>query len=362
MSDRPPPSAPYPDTASVAPAATAPASSSSRRSAWYRVVLVLVLATYPLLALGHFWHTDLQRDDSAHLLAYFTVFMIRTGWFHLGLALAAVVIWAAWRRAGRLLLAALPALLVTVGPELLLYLPRTPAVLTGQACTVMQFNLLYRNPRKDAVLAEIRRADPDVLLLQEYDPPWDEALHPALSREYAYAARDVRAGPFGSAIFSRFPFAGQPEFIPPVGDARLPILRAEVMFDERPMAIYGVHLWPPKGLARFAAQRAGLLHLVELLGVEKRPIIVCGDFNFTVRHDMHQAMLRLGLQDAHDAAGRGRGSTWPMTSWRRFFPGVRVDHIYFGRGLACASARTGSSAGSDHRPVIAEVGFLSDTP
>ena len=66
---------------------------------------------------------------------------------------------------------------------------------------------------------------------------------------------------------------------------------------------------------------------------------------------------RVGLADAFDLGGWGRGSTWPVTSFFRYLPGVRLDHIYLGGGLTCSDCRTGVGEGSDHRPVIAKIGF-----
>jgi endonuclease/exonuclease/phosphatase (EEP) superfamily protein YafD len=41
----------------------------------------------------------------------------------------------------------------------------------------------------------------------------------------------------------------------------------------------------------------------------------------------------------------------------RYITGIGIDHIYVGAGLTCASSRAGIGEGSDHRPVIAVVGF-----
>ena len=41
----------------------------------------------------------------------------------------------------------------------------------------------------------------------------------------------------------------------------------------------------------------------------------------------------------------------------RWFPGIRLDHIFLSKELTSTQSRTGTGAGSDHRPVIAETGF-----
>jgi endonuclease/exonuclease/phosphatase (EEP) superfamily protein YafD len=40
-----------------------------------------------------------------------------------------------------------------------------------------------------------------------------------------------------------------------------------------------------------------------------------------------------------------------------WLPGIRIDHVYLSPELTATAARVGSFVGSDHRPVIAEVGL-----
>lgn len=94
-----------------------------------------------------------------------------------------------------------------------------------------------------------------------------------------------------------------------------------------------------------------------MLAAEALPVIVGGDFNFTENSTNALVLRRQGLADAHSVGGWGRGATWPVNSFFRWIPSVRLDHIYLGGGLTCAECRTGTGEGSDHRPVIAGIGF-----
>lgn len=69
----------------------------------------------------------------------------------------------------------------------------------------------------------------------------------------------------------------------------------------------------------------------------------------------HRDIRRLGLRDAWDIAGRGRGATWPNLPLLRHLPGFRLDHMYVSRDIDVVRVRRGRGRGSDHRPVIADV-------
>lgn len=80
-------------------------------------------------------------------------------------------------------------------------------------------------------------------------------------------------------------------------------------------------------------------------------------FNFTDTSPNASTLGNLGMVDAHPLAGFGRGTTWPVHRSLAWMPRLRLNHIYPGSGLAATECRTGEGAGSDHRPVIARIGF-----
>ncbi len=99
--------------------------------------------------------------------------------------------------------------------------------------------------------------------------------------------------------------------------------------------------------------------LRDRLADEPLPVILSGDFNFTDRSPNADLLHHLGLVDSHALAGFGRGSTWPVHSFFRYVPGIRLDHIYLSRSLNCSQSRTGTGLGSDHRPIVARISAAS---
>jgi endonuclease/exonuclease/phosphatase (EEP) superfamily protein YafD len=67
------------------------------------------------------------------------------------------------------------------------------------------------------------------------------------------------------------------------------------------------------------------------------------------------------MRSAHELVGFGLSNTWgprwyPSLNW---LPGVRIDHIWLSSELTATSSAVGLDTGSDHRPVIADIGISS---
>jgi endonuclease/exonuclease/phosphatase (EEP) superfamily protein YafD len=283
--------------------------------------------------------------------------MIRTFTFHLGLVLVIVAVAATWTRTMRLLVAAIPLVLFTLLPVCWEYRPRTHAAVAGETATVMSVNLLAVNQNTQSIIEEISAADPDVLLLQEYTEHWHQALQQSIGCEYPHVCCERREDSFGVAVYSKRPFEEPADTHLPLGRFGEPQMRVVTRIANRPVAFYNVHLLPPRGLDYTIGHRTQFADLVDLLSSEALPIVLAGDFNFTENSPHARTLKAHGFSDAHSVGGWGRGATWPVNSFFRWIPGLRLDHIYINRGLTCTECRTGTGRGSDHRPVIAELGF-----
>ncbi len=323
-----------------------------RRDAW-----LVVIASYVLLAAAYLWPQDFRATSPAYNLACYVLFLAETFVWHIGLVILLIALLAAWRRAWRLAAATVPLLLVTLGPEVYHCLPQSPPPIQGEAVTVMSVNLLCTNPTPEAIIGEIRAADPDILLLQEYSPHWHEAIREAIGARYPYAKWVVRPDPFGAAIYSRLPFEDDVRTDLHLAGVETPQMRAVVRIGGRRVALYNIHLVPPYGLELTATTRHQLADLIEHLDAEPLPMILSGDFNFTDRSENAALLRAAGLTDTHRTAGWGRGSTWPVNGILRYLPGLRLDHIYLSDSLTCAHSRTGEGIGSDHRPIVAKIGL-----
>src|SRR6266516_115569 len=167
---------------------------------------IVVLGSYALLALAYLWPQDYRNESPAFVVVAWLAFLVRVLQFHLGLMLAAIALIAAFVRGRRLLLAAVPLVLLLLGPALWSYLNspagagRSPAGSTTPALRVMSVNLLMVNRDTQPIVDEIRAAGADVVLLQEYTNHWHAAMKAALAERYPFSSFVTQDDSFGVAV------------------------------------------------------------------------------------------------------------------------------------------------------------------
>lgn len=212
-------------------------------------------------------------------------------------------------------------------------------------------NMLLDNQDVRGFAADLRRLQPDVLLLQEITP-WNlaELKSSGLLDTYPHQVLDPREGVHGSIIASRLPLRDGGAFYV----AGWPMTEAQVITDAGPVRVINVH-----AVAPLAAERIGLWEdqLAEL-GTLRPPtgghLIMAGDFNATRQNSAFAQILGPDLRDAYVQAGRGLGNTWP--SDRTLIPGLmRIDHLLISERVQVTSIRTAQTRGSDHRALIAQL-------
>jgi endonuclease/exonuclease/phosphatase (EEP) superfamily protein YafD len=276
--------------------------------------------------------------------------------FHVGLLLTVALVMAGVLRRRWLALTAALAAAVALWPTAAACLPRTVPSAVGRPVRILSMNVKYTNADPDDVIAEVRKADPDVLAIEEFGASSRRPLEAALTGDYPF--RCVRAdGNIGLGLYSRLPFeGGRPQVS--FGGVRRQI-RAVVRVGDRPVAVYVLHPLSPRTIRRVIYNRLFTADLVDQLHREPLPVVLAGDFNFTAETPNAAALTRptdLALTDAFDLAGRGRGSTWPVRPrWAGWLPGVRIDHVYLAPGLTCPRYATGGYMGSDHLPIAVDV-------
>ena len=240
-------------------------------------------------------------------------------------------------------------------PVLLLFLPAgtqaTPAPPAAHL-RILQANILTCNTNAPALLALVARENPDVIVLQEPNSRWLNALAP-LTNSYPVHAALPREDNFGAAIFCKASalsadifLLSDPEGAPSsqaciaVGGKRLTVVGTHTL------APYNEYMW--RGRNRFTLELAATLRKVE------GPLVVTGDFNNTPWSASFRAFLAAsGLRDS--AQGRGPLLTWPTTS----IPPVRIplDHCFHSDAVRILGRRLGPDIGSDHLPLIIDVAF-----
>lgn len=335
--------------------------ASSRLGRALDLAVWLVLLTAGAFLLLSLLQPALDPEPSHRRLAW-VAFLARVLSFHAGLALLPVALLAGWRRSWAALALALALVLATLGPALWSYRPRGARREAGTTLTLMSVNALFLARGHDALLAEIRRVDPDVLLIQEYTPWLMSGLGDALRERLPHAIESPRTHAYGQAIFSKLELRGahaapgpdplmSGELASRWGEPRVPQLRAWVDFDCAPLAIQNVHFFTPHS-GYYVWEQANQARWASEFARGEPSVVVAGDFNAVAGTRTMRILREGGLRDAFADAGRGRGTTWRSLRLAGLVPGIRIDHAMLSGDLVALEAWVGRDVGSDHLPLV----------
>jgi endonuclease/exonuclease/phosphatase family metal-dependent hydrolase len=223
----------------------------------------------------------------------------------------------------------------------------------------------------EATIREIRRHNPDVVLLQEVEhaqtggaqvePPPNYTRIKAALTEYdswfSYPKADPRELPFGIglAIFSKTPLIekGRVDVPSPaiefefMGRKTTPtdrlMIGAKTMLEGKEIQFYNVHL-----LAFFMLGSSSTMFpwqrdlVADRLAESDIPTILGGDFNVSQHASLVEQFAEFGYATVQ----------YKVPTWHRR-PFV-LDHIFYNHGLRCVKHSVENSTASDHLPVYAD--------
>jgi endonuclease/exonuclease/phosphatase family metal-dependent hydrolase len=328
------------------------------------LVCALALALVLQPATGDAWWIELLR------YAPYPIYLAPT---LLGLALSLSLGWA-WRATAlaSVALIAIPVMGLTYGK------PQTGST----HLRVMTYNIKSHRaderPEGYAPIAEeVLRHNPDVLVLQDADrltdghAPMPEVMRRALAQRQLYTRGQY-------IIASRHPLRGCDEHPLPEPDSGASYVRCTLRVGTQAVDLVTVHLISPRdglnatrhehlaGIAEWkqnfkvrliqARQLVQDLATTPLLDSRNvaQPLIVAGDLNAPESSPVMQSLLAHGLRDTWSSSVRGYGYTHGH-SLRPNIDLLRIDHILVGAQVGIERTFVGGTAGSDHRPVIADI-------
>lgn len=326
-----------------------------RRAGWTLIGLSLMLHLLTVFAFSR------QPD----FLAAYTVVPIWT-WGGLGLLLSITAFWFL-RAPLSLVITGVWALTVLLGADEARVIanigksapkPGKAAPHEGRkAIRVLTLNCSYFNYNGSNDPSEdIRRWDPDIVLLQEVRPHQVRHIADAL-----YHGRGDYRLFATNGIVTRWNI--QREVNPSKGGYRLQQVTIQTP-DETELEVVNVHLssastdlrmWKKECWETHLKKRQA--HITELsiaLGILAEtnsglPAILGGDFN-SPPTDPIQSLLKADFEDAFIEAGTGWGNTY-----QRRIPFQRIDQIHYTRHLQAIRCSAVTTRRSDHRMVVADL-------
>jgi endonuclease/exonuclease/phosphatase (EEP) superfamily protein YafD len=314
---------------------------------------IVAAGTAAFLAYAHLLPQRLTDEGPVYQWFVVTAFFGQVLTFQFGLGLAVVAVIAAivrrWRLTAFAALTAAAAIIPTTGP----IRHRPPVATVGTAWRLMDMNVKYHQGDSPGLISQIREIDPAVITVEDPTIAFDKEVESGLAGDYPHRFL-APAHESGLEVYSRFPFTGTPPRFSYDRVGRE--VRIELLVDGKPIVLYVLHPFSPRTPERIMTTRLATAVLADQISEEVFPVVAAGDFNFTPETPNQARLESVGLVDAWNIAGRGRGSTWPvLPTWMRFLPGVRIDHVFLSPQLTCTEFRRGRFDGSDHLPIAVKI-------
>jgi endonuclease/exonuclease/phosphatase (EEP) superfamily protein YafD len=263
------------------------------------------------------------------------------------LAAALLLLAFLWGRSWRL--AGVAALVMALAGAQLFAHPRVaPAAppAAERSLRLLVFNIYFMNEDLDAVVATVRRYDPDVVFLMEYSDAVQQQIEGAFA---AYPYRLIRPSRFtmGLALFSRIPI--EEAEVHRGEETRIPVYEVRMRVDGKPFTFVGGHPWPPQ-LRWGALHRSQMEAITSVAASAAPPLLIAGDFNAA---PWSHTMGRLAEQARALPIRRGLDLT---KTWRPL-PGfgLPIDHVLVTPEWQVLSQEYGPPGGSDHAPMIVDL-------
>lgn len=229
--------------------------------------------------------------------------------------------------------------------------PTTTELASGPTIKLMSYNLLGTNRQYAKAVDQVRKHDPDVLILLEFANEWNVAMS-SLHETYPYRIEQPRWHGFGIALYSKTPLRDVRVEAIAKNRTDNPLIQATVDVGGRPLRFAGVHLLSPMTARRFEIRNEQMADVARLLNQSDVPTVLAGDFN-CVPWSSHLVRLTgdAGLRDSRQ--GFGYQASWSAERrWLR----IPIDHALVSDRVLVHRRWIGEqSGGSDHYPLLVEM-------
>lgn len=251
--------------------------------------------------------------------------------------------------------------LVVIAPYYLpTHRPDRVDVANRQAVSLMHINLFgNRNVHTDKVVQAIQDGDPDVLVLVEYTPRWQERLGASQAlRRYPHRITTNHLGMYSKRpLQEKQVFYTNPTF-PEAGNHTT--LMGRIQVNGEPVTILAAHAASPDQPEHWQWQRQSFDYWSKHRQRFGENLILVGDLNTAPwSHEFTQLTQAMGLRDSQ--LGYGLQPSWPVfipnkrfgytpSPWATLLR-IPIDHVLVSERVMVLSRRLGDYTGSDHLPV-----------
>lgn len=235
---------------------------------------------------------------------------------------------------------------------------------------VATYNVLYKNRDLKELVETIRKAQADLVALQETNAASERALRRELSRLYPHMAFRHAPQAGGFALLSKSPLRNVTYVRPRHG--YFGMLTARAMLGGKDVQVANVHLHPfnpRKGESPVAAllqsekvREKEIAYFAKRLA-PKGPVIVLGDFNTTSQMAAPKRLSSRGFIDSFASVTENsdRHATWRLQQPGMEL-GLRIDYIFHTADVRTVGSRVIPSKASDHDLVVSKLAWAKAGP
>ncbi|MCT7985375.1 endonuclease/exonuclease/phosphatase family protein [Laspinema sp. A4] len=212
---------------------------------------------------------------------------------------------------------------------------------------VLQSNLLFQNKNYEKLLKFVRQETPDIAAFMEVKGEWNaqlETLRDILP--YAVLKGDI-------ALYSSLPLKRVYEGSL---DSEKRGVVAQISLPEKVLTILLAHTQIPVSKNLFKKRNQQLEAIADYVAPLNNPALVLGDFNISLWSPIYRKFVKnSNLQNAR--SGFGIMPTWPTPNPLLSIP---IDHCFVNREIQVLNTRKGPNIGSDHLPLVTDLGVLKE--
>lgn len=289
------------------------------------------------LVLGFFGRLNWILDIFSHFRVYYCLAFLVIG------IIAALL--KKWKEAG----VSLTLSLILFATFADLFIP-TEKAQTSDGLKIASINLLSSNTNYQDVVEFINLNNFDVVFFQELNSKWKNELE-AMEAEFILQEMFPREDNFGIGVFSKIneSYVQEVDF----SAVNIPSLVLTVLHNGRELKIINTHPLPPVGNSYFRARNDQFETLNRIIVNLNQEIVLIGDLNSTRFSPNFNLLMENGkLRDSRKGFGL-------LPTWHAQFPliSVTLDHAFITGGIEVRHRSVGPDIGSDHLPVVIEVGW-----
>lgn len=199
----------------------------------------------------------------------------------------------------------------------------------------------------------VKKIDPDIIALVEINREWTEQLNLSFSNYYSF--KHPGDSMTGTVLYSKFPFSKvDVKYFEYYSLLKVPDIFASIGIKGKRINLVTVHAIAPKSKGHLLSRNKHLLLVSKLIRDEQENnFILLGDFNMSLwSHTFGEIIKTSGLRDSRQ--GFGLQPTWPAYNPLLLIP---IDHCLVGEDFVVIDRYAGEYIGSDHYPVIVEIGW-----